>query len=61
MRGGLAVCGMPETAQEAIGRGEITGFRQGTAEECAEGPWKGNPVLDQGGERRSGHNEACTE
>ena len=27
------------TAQEAMGRGEIAGFRQETAEEGAKGPW----------------------
>ena len=28
---GGGVCDIPETAREAIGRGEVTGFRQGAA------------------------------
>ena len=39
MRGGLGVCGMPETAQKAIERTKVTCFSQESAEEGAEGIW----------------------
>ena len=47
---------MPDTG-EAIGRGLVVGFRQGTGD-AAEGPWYGNSVFGQEDERRRDHNEA---
>ena len=58
---GFGVCGIPETAQKVIGRGEVTGFRQGTSEEIAEDSDKGVLSLTREMKIRVKHLSSCTE